>query len=660
MDERIINNIKTLAIETISNAKSGHSGIALSSAPILYTLYAKHINVDVKNPLWINRDRFVMSAGHGSALLYSVLHFAGFDIKISDLKKFRQIDSITPGHPEFGVTPGVDMTTGPLGEGIASAVGMAIIGKYLQEKFVLPKMGSKEKGTPIFDYKVYVLCSDGDLMEGISYEAASLAGNLNLDNLVILYDSNNVSLDGDTTNTFTEDVLDRFKSFGWYTDLVRNGNDALEIDKAITKAKASSRPSIIEIKTILGKDTTYEGTNVIHGKPLTSDEVKNLKHKLGVNELEFFVDDTLVQLFRKNMLERNKKVQNIWNDNYSKYVNLYLNGDDSKLKYLFNNKVNVDLLNFSFNNLEKKSTRDLNNIIMQVIAELVPNFIGGSADLSTSTKTYLNNGGDMKDSHYDGRNIWFGVREHAMGAIANGMALSNFRPFCSTFLAFSDYLKPAIRMSCLMNLPVTYIFTHDSISIGEDGPTHEPVEQLASLRAIPNLNVFRPADMNELIGSWDFIINGCEPNALILSKQEFMPIATTDKNKVSKGAYIVRKETSRLNGIIIATGSEVHKALEIADSLYNEKRLDIRVISMPSVELFLKQDKSYYQELLPLGYKVIVIEAATSFGWHRFVYNSSYLITIDSFGFSGKSEDVLKKMHFDNETIKNKIERLLK
>ena len=301
MDERIINNIKTLAIETISNAKSGHTGIALSSAPILYTLYAKHINVDVKNPLWINRDRFVMSAGHGSALLYSVLHFAGFDIKISDLKKFRQIDSITPGHPEFGVTPGVDMTTGPLGEGIASAVGMAIIGKYLQEKFVLPKMGSKEKGTPIFDYKVYVLCSDGDLMEGISYEAASLAGNLNLDNLVILYDSNNVSLDGDTTNTFTEDVLDRFKSFGWYTDLVRNGNDALEIDKAITKAKASSRPSIIEIKTILGKDTTYEGTNVIHGKPLTSDEVKNLKHKLGVNELEFFVDDTLVQLFRKNM-----------------------------------------------------------------------------------------------------------------------------------------------------------------------------------------------------------------------------------------------------------------------------------------------------------------------------------------------------------------------
>lgn len=660
MDEKIINNIKTLSVEMISSAKSGHTGIALSSAPILYTLYAKHINVDVKNPKWINRDRFVMSAGHGSALLYSILHFAGFDIKVTDLKKFRQIDSITPGHPEYGVTPGVDATTGPLGQGFATAVGMAIVEKHLQEKFVLPKMGSKEKGTPIFDYKVYVLCSDGDLMEGISYEAASLAGTLNLDNLIVLYDSNNITLDGDTTNTFSEDVLQRFKSFGWYTDLVRNGSDSLEIDKAITKAKNSSRPSIIEIKTVIGKDTEYEGTNIIHGKPLSIEEVLKLKRKLGVSELEFFIDDTLVQAFRKNMLERNKKIQNNWIDNYNKYVNLYLNGDDKSLKYLIDNELDIDLLSLSFNNIEKKSTRDLNNVIMQKIATLVPNIIGGSADLNASTKTYINNGGDIKDSHYDGRNIFFGVRESAMGAILNGIALSNFRPYGSTFLAFSDYLKPSIRLACIMNLPVTYIFTHDSISIGEDGPTHEPVEQLSSLRALPNLNVFRPADMNELIGCWNFIINNSSPNALILSKQEFMPLVTTDKTKVSKGAYIVRKETNRLNGIIIATGSEVYTALEVANDLYNTKKLDIRVISMPSVELFLKQDKIYYQELLPLGYKVIVIEASTSFGWHQFVYNSSYLITVDGFGFSGKGIDVTKKMNFDYEYIKNKVESLLK
>lgn len=660
MDEKIINNIKTLAVEAISHAKSGHTGIVLSAAPILYTLYAKHIHVDVKNPKWMNRDRFVMSAGHGSALLYSILYFAGFDIKLDDLKNFRKIDSITPGHPEYGVTPGVDMSTGPLGQGIASAVGMAIVGKYLSEKFVLPKMGSIEKGDPIFNYKVYVLCGDGDLMEGISYEAASLAGNLNLDNLIILYDSNNISLDGDTSNTFTENVLERFKSLGWYTDLVRNGNDVSAIDNAITKAKTALKPAIIEIKTVIGSGTKYEGTNAIHGKPLSVEEVRELKHRLGMNDLEFYVDDSLVQLFRKNMQERNKREINNWLNNYDKYVNLYLDGDESNIRYLFDNTIHVDLLNFSFTYTEKKSTRDLNNKIMQKIAELVPNFMGGSADLATSTRAYLKDYGDMKDSHYNGRNIWFGVREHAMGAILNGIALCNFRPFGSTFLTFSDYLKPAIRMSSLMNLPVTYIFTHDSISVGEDGPTHQPIEQLASLRSIPNLNVFRPADMNELIGSWDYIMNSGRPNALVLSKQEFLPLATTDKTLVSRGAYIIRKETNRLHGVIIATGSEVYTALEVASKLYEEKQIDIRVISMPCMELFLNQNKEYYQSLLPIGYKVIVIEAASSFGWGSFVYNSSYLITVDSFGASGHSEEVLEKMNFDFETIKKRVENLLR
>ena len=660
MDEKIINNIKTLAVEMITNAKSGHPGIVLSAAPILYTLYSKHINVDVKNPKWINRDRFVMSAGHGSALLYSVLHFAGFDIKIDDLKDFRKIDSITPGHPEYGVTPGVDMSTGPLGQGIASAVGMAIAGKILSKKYVLPKMGNIEKGESVFDYKVYVLCGDGDLMEGISYEAASLAGTLNLDNLIVLYDSNNISLDGDTSNTFTENVLERFKAAGWYTDLVRNGNDVNAIDNAISKAKAAQAPAIIEVKTIIGSGTKYEGTNAIHGKPLKVEEVKELKQKLGVNDLEFYVDDNLVQSFRKSMSERNKKAINNWNDNYKKYVNLYLDDNEEKINYLFGKDDVIDLLNINVNNVEKKSTRDLNNIVMQKIAELVPNFIGGSADLASSTKTYLNDYGDIKDGHYDGRNIWFGVREHAMGAILNGLALSNFKVFGSTFLTFSDYVKPAIRMSSLMNLPVTYIFTHDAISIGEDGPTHQPIEQITSLRAIPNLNVFRPADMNELIGSWNYIINSNKPNSIVLSKQEFEPLITTDKNKINKGAYIVRKETNRLNGIIIATGSDLYTALDVANALFEEKRLDIRVISMPCMELFLEQSKEYYEELLPIGYKVIVIESSSSLGWYQFVYNKNYLITVDNFGASGNPNDVLKKMNFDYETIKKKVESLLK
>ncbi|MEG1647284.1 MAG: transketolase [Bacilli bacterium] len=659
MDEKIINNIKTLAAEMISHAQSGHTGIVLSAAPILYTLYTKHINIEASNPKWINRDRFIMSAGHGSALLYSILYFSGFDLTIEDLKKFRKIGSKTPGHPEVGVTPGVDMSTGPLGQGIASAVGMSLIGKLLSEKYVLPNMRRIEQGISLFDYKIYVLCGDGDLMEGISYEATSLAGNLNLDNLILLYDSNNISLDGDTSNTFTENVIDRFKAMGWYTDLVRNGNDINAIDNAISKAKTAGKPALIEIKTIIGKDTKYEGTNVIHGKTLTSEELNELKLKLNIPLQDFYVDEEAIKTFRKMMFERSQTNYSEWKENYKKYVDTYLNGVDNSLNYLFNFESEFNLLNLEIENNSKKSTRDLNANLMQKIAEILPNFIGGSADLSSSTRTYLKNYTDIKDGHYDGKNIWFGVREHAMGAILNGIALSNFRPFGSTFLTFSDYLKPAIRMSSLMNLPVIYIFSHDSITVGEDGPTHQPIEQLSTLRNIPNLNVFRPADIKELIGSWKVILNSTHnPSALILSKQEFEPLITTNSNLINKGAYIVRKENNYLSGIIIATGSEVYTALEIAKQLYDEKKIDIRVISMPVVELFLKQTKEYKQELLPLGYKTIVIEASSSTGWHQFVYNENYLITLNQFGASGTKDEVLEQFNFDYESIKKRVEAL--
>lgn len=664
MDEKIINNIKTLGVEMISHAKSGHTGIVLSAAPIIYTIYAKHMNISTSDAKWPNRDRFIMSAGHGSALLYATLHLAGFDILLEDLKHFRRINFKTPGHPEWNYTDGVDMSTGPLGQGIASAVGMGIAEKIIENKYVFPGMGKFNKGTPLFDYKIYVLCGDGDLMEGVSYEAASLAGNLNLDNIIVLYDSNNVSLDGDTSNTFTENVLERFKSFGWYTDYVKNGNDVGAIDKAITKAKTCGKPAIIEVKTVLGYDTPYAGNHEIHGKALSKEEVSALKLKLAIPDAEFYVDPDYMQAFRKMITERSGKKYGEWAENFKKYVDLYLNGDDTTFNYLFRNELDANILNldFDFNEeVKKQSTRDLNAVILNKLADAIPNFLGGSADLATSTRTTLKKFGDIKDSHYDGKNIWFGVREHAMGAILNGLALSNFRPFGSTFLTFSDYLKPSIRLAALMKLPVTYIFSHDTVAIGEDGPTHQPIEQLASLRSIPNLNVFRPADKEELIGSWNEIINANHnPNALILSKQELEPLVGTDRSKVKNGAYIVRHEKQYLHGIIIATGSEVYTALTLADDLYRKVGLDIRIISMPCMELYLKQSEEYQKELLPIGYKVIVLEAASSFGWHRFVYNQNYLITIDEFGVSGTRDEVLKHMKFDYNSIRERIIQLLK
>lgn len=648
-DEKIISAIKALSIAEISKAKSGHPGIVLGAAPILYTLYSKHMMIDINDDKWINRDRFIMSAGHGSALLYATLYMSGFNLSIKDLKNFRQIDSNTPGHPETGITPGVDCSTGPLGQGIATAVGIAAAERYLSEKF-----------NKLLDYKTYVLCGEGDLMEGISYEACSLAGNLKLGNLIVLYDSNNVTLDGDAKKSFDEDILKRFDAMGWHTDMVADGNNPILIDMAISKAKRrTDKPSFIEIKTIIGRDSLLQGTNKVHGSPLTKEDVRQLKDKLKLdNDLFSNISNLRKEManFIRIRVTHDKKK---WDTKYNAYLN---SCDDETKRFLESlredKRYDITRL-FKEKTFEDDGLRNINGIIMNEIANNYPAFLGGSADLSSSTKTYLNKFGDFSSTNYAGKNFWFGVREHAMGAFINGLALSGLRPFCSTFLAFSDYLKPSIRMASLMNLPSTFIFTHDSVMIGEDGPTHQPIEQLPMLRSIPNHYVYRPCDANEIIGSWQTILNNDKPSSIILSRSKCKNLDVTDPLSVKKGAYIIRKEKKKLFGIIIATGSEVSLALDIAERLSN-KGMEIRVVSMPCMELFEEQPNNYKEEILPIGYKTFVIERSSKFGWHKYVYNDKYIMGLDSFGYSGKSEDVLKKLKLDDESIYKRIEKLLK
>ena len=652
MDNKIIANLKALGIDMIDAAASGHPGIVLGAAPLIYTIYAKYMNVSTVDPSWVSRDRFVMSAGHGSALLYATLYMAGFNISMDDLKHFRRVGYKTPGHPEYGMTPGVDMSTGPLGQGFASAVGMALGEKILESKFTI------SDGKPLIDYDVYVLCGDGDLMEGISYEAASLAGTLNLDNLVVLYDSNNISLDGDTSNTFTENVLDRFKALGWHTEKVINCT-VEDIDKAIKNAKKSSKPSLIEVKTIIGNGSLNAGSNSVHGKCLTKEDINLVKRKLNINPENFFVDETAMKAFKDQIKSRTDRKYELFMRRYNDFKENAKEDTLKEFEFFVNNKtLNIGKIDYNLDPNLKEATRVTNGTIMKQIAMYIPNFIGGSADLSSSTNTYLKDMSDIKDNHYSGKNIWFGVREHAMGAILNGLALTGFKPFGSTFLTFSDYLKPAIRLSSLMNLPVNYIFTHDSINIGPDGPTHQPIEQLASLRSIPNLKVFRPADSNEIIGSWNCMLNMKGPNSLVLSRQDVRTLASTYADYVQYGAYPVRKEKEKLHGVIIATGTEVHTALLIAEQLYKENKIDLRVISMPCQELFLKQNERYRYSLIPKNVRTFVIEAGSSFGWYRFATDERFVITLDNFGISGTKGEVETYLKFTFEDIKERIKNL--
>ena len=648
-EKKIVDSIRCLGLDIINEAHSGHSGIVLGAAPILYTLYAKHLKVNPSDPSWYNRDRFVLSAGHGSALLYATLFMSGYDITVDDLKNFRKIDSILPGHPEYGVTPGVDMSTGPLGQGFASSVGMAIAEEYLRNYY------SKKN---LINYYTYLLCGDGDLMEGISYEAASLAGTLKLSHLIAIYDCNHVTLDGNLDKSFTEDVSLRFQAMNWNVITVSDGDDLTMLDNAIIKAKSSDKPSLIIVQTTIGKYSKHQGTNKAHGALLDSDDISSIKERLGIRDIAFAVSQEASDLMKEMINERvtplyeeNKKIEAKLSDlEKIEFENLTLNNSIV---------VNEDI-DYEMPEDNREALRVTNGKILNQFASISPFLIGGSADLSSSTMTYLDGMGDFSSNDRSGKNIWFGVREHAMGAILNGMALSGLRVFGSTFLAFSDYMKPAIRMSALMNLPVTYIFSHDSISLGEDGPTHQPVEQLVSLRSIPNLEVFRPCDVNEIIGIYQYIMSKTNsPSVLSIGRNKVDIKENTSIKEVTQGAYIIKKEEKNLSGIIIASGEEVDVALQVS-KLLEEKGYELRVVSMPSIELYNKQSQEYKDSLLPLGVKTFVIEASSSYSWYNFVYNDKYLITLDQFGLSGDSSSVYQKYGFDVESIVAKIENLLK
>ena len=660
MDREIINNLKTLALDMINRAGSGHSGIVMSAAPLIYTVYSRHMNVNTKDPNWLNRDRFVMSAGHGSALLYATLHMIGHNISKEDLENFRRYGYKTPGHPEIGVTPGVDVTTGPLGQGLATAVGLALGEKMLEARF---KIG-EEKPRSLFNYRIYALCSDGDLMEGVAYEAASFAANHGLNNLIVLYDSNSVTLDGNKKITFTENVSERFRMMGWHVETVKDGNNVSEINSAINKCKQEIRPGFIQVTTTIGQDTDLAGDNKVHGYVFNVDEIKKIKATLGIKNEPFYVSELAANAFKEAVRMRGDKKYEMWAQDYKEYVDSRPNFDISELKAIFDENINLNLTEEALvyaNAQEKQALRDINHKVMQYIAERLPNFVGGAADVATSTRVHIDDAKDINYQDFSGRNINFGVREHAMGAILNGLALTGFKPYGATFLSFSDYLKPALRMSAMMHLPVTYIFTHDSITIGQDGPTHQPIEQLAMLRATPNLMVFRPADAKELIGCWNKILHDYKsPAALVVSRSEVSTLRGTSIGATEKGAYIVRKERENLHGILIATGTEVQTSLIIAEELYEHEKIDLRVVSMPIMEEFIKQPDEYQEDVLPFGVKRIVIEAGTSYGWHQFVYNKKYLITLDNYGVSGTRDEVLTYCSFMYNDIKSRILKLLK
>ncbi len=651
IEKRIVDSIRCLGIDMINESNSGHPGIVLGAAPIIYTVYAKHLRFSSSNTNWLNRDRFIMSAGHGSALLYATLFLSGFNLTIDDLKEFRKLGSLTPGHPEYKVTPGVDMTTGPLGQGFSSAVGMAIAEEYLRNYY-------QKKKVSLIDYNTYVLCSDGDLMEGVSYEAASLAGTLKLNHLIVLYDSNNICLDGKTEQVFTENVANRFQALNWNVIVVQDGEDLNAIDSAIEKAKSSDKPNLIVVNTVIGKYSKIQGTKMVHGTPLEAEDITNIKEVLGVRDIPFTVSMEASETYKEMLTNRLSGPYQEW---LKKFEAL---DDDLKTELIAlqdgNTPINLEDFDYDMTDNQSESLRISAGKVLNALALKNDLLLGGAADVSTSTNTYLEDRGDFSSSNRLGRNIWFGVREHAMGAILNGMALSGLKVFGSTYLAFSDYLKPAMRMAALMNLPVTYIFTHDSISVGKDGPTHQPVEQLVSLRATPNFEVFRPADINEIIGVYQYVMKKTSgPSAIVIGRNEVVPKETTSIKETAKGAYIVRQEETNLAGIIIASGEELDLALETANRLM-EKGLDLRVVSVPSLELYKRQDKEYREMLFPLGTKVFVIELSSSYSWHEFVYNDKYLITLDKFGKSGNKEDLYQEFGFDIETIVSKIEGLLK
>ncbi len=656
-DIQCINEIKILALDMINNANSGHPGAVLSQAPILYTLFANHLRINLEDDKWINRDRFILSSGHASALLYSLLHVSGFNISMNDLRSFRRLNSITPGHPEYGVTPGVECSTGPLGQGVATAVGMALAERYIRSLLDI----EEEKKQQLINYKIYVMCSDGDLMEGISYEALSFAGAQKLNNLVILYDDNNMSIDGTLEKTFNENIEKRFDSIGFDVITVKDGANLKQIDKALNKAHKSTKPVIIIFKTILGNGSYNQNTNQVHSGALTDADLYNLRQTLGVTSQPFYVTkDSMIYLNNKINTRMQREIS-AWNE----LRNNMTMSTSENLSRLLNmleqnkNQINFDSSKYQINVNYNEELTVSNYKVMNLFAGNTNLIVNGSADLFKSVKNVIDNSDIMTDSNPTGKNIRFGVREHAMGAILNGLSLSGLKTCGSTFLVFSDYLKPAIRMSALMSLPVTYIFSHDSILIGQDGPTHEPIEQLAMLRTIPNLITYRPADITELIGCWDNILKQNRPTALVLTKQKVPKIPSSNSKLVGFGAYLIRDCGSIPDAILISSGSDLTNAYIIANKLA-VNGINLNVVSIPSLELFLSQSEEYRNKLLPDDIKRITLESSNPYVLGSLATNIDYAIGLNDFGFSGTSEEVAKEMEFDLDSLLLKVQSLVR
>ena len=652
-----IATIRSLGIDTINKANSGHPGMVLGSAPALYTLFNKELNIYNKEAEWINRDRFVLASGHASALLYSMLHLTGFDVTIDDLKNFRQLNSHTPGHPEIEMTHGVDASSGPLGQGIPMAAGMAMAEKFLASQY-------NKENFDIIDHYTYVLCGDGDMQEGVTYEAASLAGHLSLGKLIVLYDANKVTLDGPLSMSFSENVKKRYEACNWQVLEVKDGNDINEIHKAIKKGKKEQfKPTLIIVNTVIGFGSTNQGTNKVHGAPLGKEDGKNAKLSYGFDHDEFYVPEEVYEDFKKKTIKRGKSKFNKWNKLFNEYKEQYPT-EAKQLEDAIAGKysLNIDELLKNYPVGHNNATRNTSLEVIQEVAKQNPTFLSGTADLASSTKTKIKDEDDFSVENYNGRNLVFGIREFAMVAIMNGMTLhKGVKVSAGGFLVFSDYFKAAVRMACLMKLPIILPLSHDSIAVGEDGPTHQPIEQFAMLRSIPNMHVIRPGDAVEMAAAWKLAIESTEnPTALILTRQNVETMENSSVEGVSKGAYVIGKEENHLDAIIIASGSEVNLAMK-AKKVLLEKGIDVRVVSMPCQEIFDQQDEQYKEAVLPNAMrKRLSVEMASSFGWHKYVGLDGITMSIDEFGKSAPAQDVIQSYGFTVDGVVENIEKLLK
>ncbi|QAS50909.1 transketolase [Halobacillus litoralis] len=663
LEQTSINTIRTLTIDAVEKANSGHPGMPMGAAPMAYTLWTKFMDHNPNNSEWFNRDRFVLSAGHGSMLLYSLLHLSGYNVKMDDLKSFRQWDSKTPGHPEFGHTDGVEATTGPLGQGIAMATGMAMAEAHLAAKY-------NRESYNVVDHYTYTICGDGDLMEGVSQESASLAGHLGLGKLIVLYDSNDISLDGDLDRSFSESVEKRYEAYGWQVIRVENGTDTEEITKALEKARANTdQPTMIEVKTVIGYGSPNKsGKSDSHGAPLGEDEVTAAKEFYEWGHEPFHVPDEVYQDFKEKVQENGQDKEQSWNDLMTQYKESYpeLGKElEAAIRGELPEGWDKELPSYTVGE-DSPATRAASGGAINALSDAIPYFFGGSADLAGSNKTAVKDHEDFSRENYAGRNIWFGVREFAMASALNGMCLhGGLKVYAGTFFVFSDYMRPAIRLSALMNLPVNYVFTHDSVAVGEDGPTHEPVEQLPSLRAMPNLSVVRPADGNETNAAWRIALeSNTTPTALVLTRQGLPTLEGTEENAyegLKRGAYILSdSDKEEPDAILLASGSEVQLIVKAQDEL-KKKGYDVRVVSIPSFDRFNVQPQEYKEKVLPPNVrKRLAVEMAASFGWERYVGLDGSVIGIDTFGASAPGNTVIENYGFTVENVVKHAENLMK